>query len=455
MNKGFWTALILAACCYTASHAQNGQFEALPEYPFVYVSSDSTALLPLVSDSLFNASAEGIRFVVNRSELRPTEPFVDVYKNKIVPLLLDKGLVLRRIVIRGAASPEGPYANNLRLAKERTQRLVDFINSELPSDISSSKTQTGMVCEDYEYLSVLMTEAHDADAGAVSRIWQQSGGDEQQCKKALMALQGGKVWKRLVRDYFPRLRQARVMMWFGKPQVAIQFERVPLVKVPTDSIPQIAPVDVPYEQPKAERLPLLAVRTNLLHDFFYMPNFGFALSGNIQLEYFPRHGHLTYNAGFTFSNHRHWQDYKFFQIRDVQLEVRRYFKKGHPYRGAFLGAYAHGFCYGIGFNENKGWEGEGGGAGISGGYTFRLDRKGHLRMELTAALGFLLTRYDPYVYGNPISGDKDGKYYYDYSGAASKFKKRNWQYTWLGPTNVGIQLTYDLIYRKAKKGGEL
>lgn len=203
INKGILTALILAVCSNTASYAQNGQFEALPDYPFVYVSSDSTALLPLVSDSLFNASAEGIRFVVNRSELRPAEPFVDVYKNKIVPLLLDKGLVLRRIVIRGAASPEGPYANNLRLAKERTQRLVDFINSQLPSDISSSKTQTGMVCEDYEYLTVLMTEAHDADAEAVSRIWQQSGGDEQQCKKALMALQGGKVWKRLVRDYFP------------------------------------------------------------------------------------------------------------------------------------------------------------------------------------------------------------------------------------------------------------
>ncbi len=203
-----------------------------------------------------------------------------------------------------------------------------------------------------------------------------------------------------------------------------------------------------------ERLPMIAVRTNLVHDFFYMPNFGFALSGNIQLEYFPRHGYLSYNAGFTYSNHRHWQDCKFFQIRDVQLEVRRYFKKGHPYRGGFLGVYAHGFCYGIGFNENKGWEGEGGGAGISGGYTFRLDRKGHLRLELTAALGFLLTKYDPYVYGNPISGDKDGKYYYDYNGSASKFKKRNWQYTWLGPTNFGIQVSYDLIYRKAKKGGE-
>lgn len=428
-----------------------GQFKALPQYPFVYISSEPAVLVPEVSDSLFNVSAQGIRFVVNRSEVRATEPFVNIYKTKIVPLLLDKGLVLRKIIIKGAASPEGPYENNRRLGQERTRRLVELINSQLSTGISSSVIETGFVCEDYEYLTVLMKQTHDADAAAVSRIWQECEGDELQCKKSLMALGGGKVWKRLIKEYFPQLRQARVMLWFGTPPTILKPEAGPLVKAFNDAMPEIPTVEVPFEKPVEQRLPLLAVRTNLVHDFFYMPNFGFAPSGNIQLEYFPRHGHLTYNAGFTFSNHRHWNECKFFQVRDVQLELRRYFKEGHPYRGAFLGAYAHGFCYGIGFDETKGWEGEGGGAGISGGYTMRLDRKGHLRLELTAALGFLLTKYDPYVYGNPVSGEKDGKYYYDYTGSASKFKKRNRQFSWLGPTNLGVQLTYDLVYRK--KGG--
>ena len=84
----------------------------------------------------------------------------------------------------------------------------------------------------------------------------------------------------------------------------------------------------------------------------------------------------------------------------------------------------------------------------------RLTRCGHFRLEFMAALGFLATKYDPYVWGNPITGDLDGKYYYDYQGMASKFKKRNHLFTWLGPTNVGIQLTYDIIYRKRGKGGE-
>ena len=204
---------------------------------------------------------------------------------------------------------------------------------------------------------------------------------------------------------------------------------------------------------EASRLPLIALRTNLLHDFFYLPKFGFAPSVNLQLEFFPRRGHLTYNIGVSVSNHRHWSTHKFFQVRDVQLELRRYFKKGHPYRGAYLGAYAHGFVYGIGFGANSGWEGEGLGAGISGGYTLPLIKNGHFRLELMGAVGFLATRYDPYVWGNPITGDIDGKYYYDYHGTASKFKKRNHVFTWLGPTNLGISLTYDIVYRKKQKGG--
>ena len=70
-----------------------------------------------------------------------------------------------------------------------------------------------------------------------------------------------------------------------------------------------------------------------------------------------------------------------------------------------------------------------------------------------AAVGYLTTKYDPYVWGNPITGAVDGKYYYDYTGKASRFKKRNHRFNWMGPTNLGVQLTYDIIYRKHEKGG--
>ena len=59
--------------------------------------------------------------------------------------------------------------------------------------------------------------------------------------------------------------------------------------------------------------------------------------------------------------------------------------------------------------------------------------------------------YDPYVYGNPLNGVEDGLYYYDYHGSASEFQERNHRFIWFGPTNLGVHLTYDIIYRKRKE----
>ena len=479
-NRLTVTTLLAMLCqlCSLQLRAQVSCFMPVPEFPFVYICDDKEAALPDISDSLFNASAQGIGFRVNRSELRADEPFIQLYQRQIAPMLRDKGLVLRRIIVRGAASPEGPYENNRRLSRERTQRLMQFIGEKLDAHFDASRIEQSSICEDYEYLVVLMQRARDAEAEAVARIWQQSGGDERRCKSLLRSLNGGRTWRRLLREYFPRLRQARVMLFFGRmPEVTSQ---TLLPELPATDIlahaafrPLPGAEDVAFALPWTERdypllpifcvkdsiparLPVVALRTNLVHDFFYMPNFGFAPSGNVQLEFFPRRGHLTYNLGFTFGNHRHYADCKFFQLRDLQLEVRRYFRKGHPFRGAYLAAYAHGFVYGIGFGPKKGWEGEGLGAGLSGGYTLSLTRNGHFRMEFMAAVGYLATKYDPYVWGHPITGEIDGKYYYDYQGVASRFQKRNRLFTWLGPTNLGLQLTYDIIYRRgAKKGGRL
>ena len=451
--------LLVSTILLPAKGDENNKFAPLEGLPFVYVSSSPDAALPVVTDSLFNASAQGVSFVVNRSDLRATEPFVSIFKNRVLPLLRGKGLVLRKIEVRGAASPDGPYANNCRLGRERTNRLLDFICSQLGCSADSMQIDSRFICEDYGYLVYLMEKSADPDAARVRKIWTDCNGDEEACKRKLMALDNRTAWQRYAQQYFPKLRQSRVMMWFGYPVKKVEPVKADTVVPATPVVPPVVVDSVPpvtadtvAPQVCEKRLPLIAIRTNLLHDFFYMPNFGWAPGGNIQLEYFPLNGHYTYNIGFTFINHRHWREFKFCQVRDLQLELRRYFKRGLPYRGAYLGAYAHGFMYGVGFNEKKGWEGEGFGAGVSAGYTLKLVRSGHLRLEFMVAAGFLYTMYDPYIYGNPLTGQYDGKYYYDYTGKIRDFKKRDHNRTWVGPTNLGIQLTYDLIYRK--KGGK-
>ncbi len=440
-------ALILVAnLMKIAGQTHGGSYTQLSGYPFVFISDDTVTVSPIIGDSLFDAAAQGIRFKVNRTELQPNDPFIDLYRNYLAPWLNLNQMQLRQVFVRGAASPEGPYENNVRLSRERTKRLIEFLNSELDIKLDERLVKAENIVEDYGLLVKMMGKAADADYERVRDLWLDCEGDEACCKDRLMALDGGKVWRRLLKEYFPSLRQARVVLWFVRRHV-----KPAEITMPTTSYytPTIQPMV--FETPmQYMRRHLIAVRTNLVHDLLYVPQFGFAYGGNIQLEYYPLNGHLTYNAGFTFTNHRHWGDQKFFQLRDAQLEVRRYFKGGGAFIGPFVGLYAEGTVYGIGFSKSKGWEGEGGGGGLSFGYTFPLTRKGNLRLELTASLGAFYTRYDPYVYGNPLVTTEDGLYYYDYLGNTSDFKKRNHQFFWFGPTNLGIQLTYDLIYRKKK-----
>ena len=208
-----------------------------------------------------------------------------------------------------------------------------------------------------------------------------------------------------------------------------------------------------------------AVKTNLLLDFAYMPGYDrWCPIPNLALEYYPQSGHLTYGASLDMP---WWQDYdahKYFQGRNWQAEVR-YYTKGakaptgaygenevynkKAYTGFYLQGYVHGTVFGICFDENRGWVGEGAGAGIGAGYVMPITRSGHWKLELGVQLGYFYCKYDPYQYENPVNpAFRDKLYYYKWSQKPEYFKKRQYRWNWLGPTRVGITLSYDLLYRK-------
>ncbi|MCQ2222314.1 MAG: DUF3575 domain-containing protein [Bacteroidaceae bacterium] len=245
----------------------------------------------------------------------------------------------------------------------------------------------------------------------------------------------------------------------------------PSVSLPSDS----SQVPLPASDERVPRRELLSVKSNLLFDLAYMP-FGyndFCPIPNVAIEYYPLHGHFTYGAMFDcpwwkgdITNH------KYFQVRNYTLETRYYFRSGDvdkrgigngaAFKGLYLSAYAHATLYCIGWRDKKktatpgtldghGWVGEGAGAGLGIGYVMPLGKNEHWRLELSAQFGVFWTKYDPYVYGCPVENVKDGLYYYDYKGDADLFKKREYKLTWLGPTRVGVTISYDLLYRTSKK----
>ena len=471
MNRILSSLLLILVLTSLSLPAWGRGYNTNAEYPFIIITPEDTEEMPEISDEDFYTMSTSVIFKVNKTNIHPDDPFFKLYQDEILPLINQRHLQLRKIYVRGAASPEGPYENNRRLGQGRSKALLEALKSQLRNQYKEIDSEVCSVTEDYGNLCILMKEAGDAEYDAVQKIYDDCKGDELSIKQKLMNAQGGTLWKRLLKEYFPQLRSARLILWFSEPDEAhaplseiAQLKRGPLTFIELPK-PKLAPLNldaiaqttapwptdegmVQGEKEKHPRRHLIAVRTNLLHDFFYMPQFGWAMSPNVQLEYYPLDGHYTYNAAFTWSNHRHWEDQQFFQVRDLQLELRRYFVGEGKFIGPYLGAYLEGNVYGIGLSKTKGWQGEGWGGGLDAGWVVKLNKKGNFRMEFNVSVGYLGSKYDPYVYGNPVSKEENGKYYYDYLGSAKLFKKRNHMFTWFGPTNLGISLTYDIIYRK-------
>ena len=284
----------------------------------------------------------------------------------------------------------------------------------------------------------------------------------------------------------------------------------PVVEVGRDTAeivvpsPVIADTAIVCDYVVEPRRELLSVKTNLLFYGVYMPGYNrWCPIPNVALEYYPKGGHFTFGASFDMP---WWQDYdahKYFQLRNYQIESRYYFRangasgssgangasgsfgssgangasgssgangasgssgangsqgasggSSPAFRGFYLQVYGHLGLYGICFDADRGWVGEGFGGGLGFGYVMPLTKNGHWRLEFQLQAGFFRTKYDPYKYENPINPDyHDDLYYYKWTLDPGLFKKRQYRWNWLGPTRIGVTLSYDLLYRRNHKSG--
>lgn len=102
---------------------------AAPQFDYEYV------FAPPVEQGPVKKSLEGkafVTFVVNKTDLDPkymNNP-AEIRKilNSIDLVKSDPDAQITEVHIRGYASPEGPYENNVRLAKGRTETLANYVN---------------------------------------------------------------------------------------------------------------------------------------------------------------------------------------------------------------------------------------------------------------------------------------------------------------------------------------
>lgn len=416
------------------------------------------------TDSVFLANSSKVLFKVNKTDLTPADRQWMI-KN-VAPTL--RVLGPNSIIIgRSAASPEGPYENNKRLALGRRETIKTLLQNE---GIDVSRIRFDMAVEEYELLAEMMRQKHDADYEFVRNVVDSLDNDDESIKKVLMAAQGGKLFSRLKEQYFSDLRAVRIMVYVIPNDIKIddiKFKDLGMIRGFVPEFIDFTPAAPPAED--MERREVFSIKTNLAEYAAYVPKYGWCPLPNAAVEYYPRHGHFAWGAYFdcpwwigNTTNH------KYFELRNYTLESRYYFRNSNKsytdgesipngqaaFKGFYISAYANAFLYQIGCNKDDGWVGEGAGAGLGLGYVIPLGKRNqHWRLEIGAQFGFFRTKYDPFVYGCPVEKIEDGLYYYDYTGDPDLFKTRQYRFTWLGPTRAGITLTYDLLYRRIKKKG--
>ncbi len=448
-------ATVVAVFVTTTTRAQRNDDRAPEGNACSYVvvlGNDTTFEL---TDSVFYNISTKVIFPVNKYVIPKNSEFRRRLQEELDVYMSDTSIVLDQVFIRGAASPEGPLPWNKFLANRRAKAITDIITEDRNMHLLEP-FKVKLVDEDYFHLLLLLKERGDKEYDIVADLVNRyAGGDQQRLKEKMMQYDGGRLWRRLLRDYFPQMRAARMVLVFRKMK-RLEWNALPL-ELRGEVVPmELEPEPMPEEPAVLPRRELLSVKTNLLFDALATPN--------LAIEYYPMHGHFTFGASIDFPWWQNYNSHRYWQIRNYQLEARYYFRsgdvrqvgygRGPAFRGWYLQAYAHAGLYNICFDEDSGYEGEAVGAGIGAGYVMPLGKKGRWRLEFNLQVGYMATWYDPYQWLCPVDPSEDRElYYYKWTGKPEDFKTRQHFFTWLGPTRVGITLTYDLLYRKRTKRG--
>ena len=440
-------------------------------YPFLrFIDTQEDASLVRLSDEEFLDKAGKVVFKVNTYDTFTNDSLLQLLEKEIIPRINKDSLRLRRLIVRGAASPEGAVPNNRMLSRRRTETLTSFLRAHLSVPVDEQSFTTEVVSEDYRLLLVMMQRANDPALGIVRSLCDRHLPRYEYTilKRKLQQLQGGILWRHLFKEYFPELRAARIVLVFDKPEEPALPETPETPEIPEIEAPlapgrgvggEAAPIKVPRRE-------VLAIKTNMLLYGVYMPS-GYdkwCPIPNVAVEVFPLHGHFTYGASIDFPWWRNYWGHKYFEVRNYQLEARYYFRSGDvrlrepgegiAFRGWYLQGYAHAAMFCICFDKDRGWKGEALGAGLGAGYVLPLGKKSHWRLEFSLQAGFMYGGYDPFQFENPVNPNyQDHLYYYKWTGKPADFKRRQYRFSWLGPTRVGITLSYDLLYLRWKKKG--
>lgn len=323
-----------------------------------------------------------VTFRVNKTEVVPdyrnNRMELERLSQTIDSVAADSTIEILRIQVKGFASPEGPYANNDRLARERTSSLTRYVIEN--TQVSPVLFHTAYEAEDWQGLrnfvdsTSMVTHRNEL----LSMIDSQMDPDE---KLKLIASTWPDDYEVLKEEVFPVLRHTDYQIDYQLKEVKEEAAEAKLdttYLLVTDTLVQTL---VCTQKRFTTYKPLLALKTNMLYDLALAPNievelpFGRDKRWSVMAEYLNpwwRLDKLNYS----------------YEIQEAGLELRRWLTPrcdgSRPWlSGLFAGAYLASAKYDLEYN-GVGDQGEVWSVGATLGYSWPIAHRWNLELSLSA-----------------------------------------------------------------------
>lgn len=381
-------------------------------------------------------------------------PKFNVAAMELYQAIQDPDKDILQVWVCGSASPDGLWADNVKLSQARTDAAVGYLKSII--DIPDWKIHKESLNEDWDRLAELVEASDIPYKWEVLYIIRTKEWGER--KTALQKLDGGRVWKILENDFFPQLRCVRFAIYCRwdptKPHLSKPVEeQVKVVEQPakmdtiyvrdtvfmvreTVYMAQEAPVtkEDAYEEYREKSLrqkkvwdtPWMAgVKTDVATDILALPQAGIELqlSKKVSLEM----------TGW-YSKYAYIHPCDDFKVYGFRPELR-YWVKDVMTKGAFFGVHANVAWYALmandvdfyqnaslctvpnctkrhffdyeytdadgkkvmnHYHDTPAWS-----VGLTLGYALALDRKQHWAFEFVAGLGYAHYEQNHYQKSQP------------------------------------------------------
>lgn len=412
-----------------------------------------------------------VYFPLSETTIRPEYMGNEANIAVLREMLSDPNRVPSRVVIEGAASPEGPVSINERLGATRAKVLVDFLTSEFP--YLKDRIVVRSVAEDWAGLRASILANGTLGSSEKEEFIGIIDSNNSPARKEAL-LKASASYPVVEKECLPYVRYARIgNIEFEAPAVTEPADTTPKDTTPKDTVTTVVPADTtsapvavdttdlfpardtleavapvdttakvkPYEggivpafpaPAKGYRNMIAAVKTNLLYD---------AVTGlNVEVEV-PIANRFSVAWEDVFPWWETGNKYCF-QLWEMGAEARYWFKPWETVgteklRGWFVGPYVMSGKYDFQYDKSINYQGELWSVGATAGYAMPIGKKKRVNLEFSLSMGYMKTHFRHY-----LPTDSYDKLIHDPAGDGSFYNIFKY------PTKAKVSLVVPISYGK-------